>query len=175
MKIDLFTDANFRGYTMEQIARRYLRREREHAFIFRTVEFMSLQGLLDYYSLVIPDRLDVEPLARFFKSIDLLEFIHDNRMVHTINLFEVKSKVFSNRDSLEISQQAYDRYKALQRLGFKSHLVYIELLPYWRFSIDVYNLFSFRALRVRENKLPSHHAGKKTPREGFEPPCPFGQ
>ena len=96
-------------------------------------------------------------------------------MVHTINLFEVKSKVFSNRDSLEISQQAYDRYKALQRLGFKSHLVYIELLPYWRFSIDVYDLFSFRALRVRENKLPSHHAGKKTPREGFEPPCPFGQ
>ncbi|MBS1266982.1 MAG: hypothetical protein MAG795_00952 [Candidatus Woesearchaeota archaeon] len=156
MIIDLKKDANYRGYSFEIFAERYIRKKRKNNFIFRTDRFKSLKQLVDYYRLDLSGISNIEIIEDYYYNVDIIEFVlrdTDTRRVDSVGFYEVKTKVHKRKRLIEIYKKTDERYKRLIQLGFIVKLVNIILFENWRFSINIYNYKDFKYVVLRNKKF----------------------
>ena len=156
MIIDLKQNVFFRGFAFEVFAEKFLRKENNNSFIFRTNRFSNLGILRDYYKLNLKLINNLQLIEKYYKSIDLIEFeINDykTKLVNSIILYEVKSKLQERKRPVDISKETYNRFLELKNAGFKTKLVFIKILPDWKFSINIFDYDEFKHIALRKNRF----------------------
>lgn len=138
-------DVHKRGVVFEELARMYLRKQKENNFIFCTRSFDDMDSFADKYKFDFSGMsLSVMAfLNKKMKSVDLIEFIvsdNESRLVSDMVFYEVKSRIRVSNYKFDVCRSSHDAYSYLLEKGFSCNLVSFVLLEDWSFSFQVSDL-----------------------------------
>jgi hypothetical protein len=156
MIIDLKKDVFFRGFAFEVFAEKFLRKQNNNSFIFRTNRFANLDVLKDYYKLDVSKVSNINLIREYYKSIDIIEFKLDDyktKIINSIVLYEVKSKIESRKRPVDISRKGHNRFLELKKAGFETKLVFVKLLSDWKFDINIFEYNQFDNVALRKQRF----------------------
>jgi len=156
MIIDLKKDVFFRGFAFEVFAEKFLRKQNNNSFVFRTNRFAGLEALKEYYKLDLTHIANLELVKNYYKSVDIIEFkINDykTKKVDSIVLYEVKSKLKERKRPVDISNKGYNRFMELKKAGFEIKIVMLSLLSDWKFSINIFDYDQFKNVLLRRERF----------------------
>ena len=170
MIISLWKEPNLRGHAFEFIAKAILRREKNNNFIFTTSIFDSIDEILTKYRLVPDPKLDtfIDYLRKEWKRCDILEFLHENRVIKNIKVYDAKTKIHSvKRDVYEFCKSNFMFFNRCESFSIETYIISIIIFENWRFS---YSIRPFSECKVREYSRffgSRKYQGYSTPKIGL--------
>lgn len=140
MLINLRSDYNLRGYTLQYAARILLRREEKNNFIFLTWRFDDIDEILEKFRL--KQGVCASQIAFLRKNrlkSDIIAFsLNEGRAISSITLYDVKSKNHEvRRDYFESCASDHAFMQAAIDNGIKVFIISLIVFEDWRMSFNI--------------------------------------